>query len=156
MATIRELIAAGFDVDAQLVVFRDNDDDHAFTVDAEARRTDDMSNSPLIALYLSDGFIMVADDTCPECEGTGIDHATGCSYYVEHGTDYDTGCVDTHTCDVRPVEDGGDLVFEGGYGAPGIGQSWKCTKCGKGWSRVGESFYDPADGAHILSPKDVV
>ena len=49
----------------------------------------------------------------------------------------------------------GTLVFVATYGAPGIGQAWTCTTCGKEWSRVYGTFWPADQGVHILSPEDV-
>lgn len=49
----------------------------------------------------------------------------------------------------------GTLIYEGEYGAPGFGQAWTCTTCGREWARLGEIFWPAEAGAHILSPRDV-
>ncbi|WP_406106298.1 hypothetical protein [Micromonospora globbae] len=58
----------------------------------------------------------------------------------------------------RPEHDceaAGTLAFVAAYGAPGVGQAWTCTTCGKQWSRAGGTFW-PADlGVHILRLGDV-
>ena len=50
----------------------------------------------------------------------------------------------------------GTLAFEGVYGAPGVGQAWACTECGRGWARLGNQFYPAEENAHILSPEDCI
>lgn len=50
----------------------------------------------------------------------------------------------------------GTLTFVAVYGAPGVGQSWTCTECGRDWARLGGRFYPAEDGAHILSPADCI
>lgn len=50
---------------------------------------------------------------------------------------------------------GAELHYQGDYGAPGVGQSWKCDN-GHYWSKLGKTFYDPSDGAHILDESDVI
>ncbi|MEU8076000.1 hypothetical protein AB0B31_11160 [Catellatospora citrea] len=47
------------------------------------------------------------------------------------------------------------LVLEGVFAAPGFGQSWKCSSCGRGWTRIGADFYPVEDGVHILTIDDV-
>lgn len=47
------------------------------------------------------------------------------------------------------------LVFEGTYGAPGIGQAWRCTYCDKSWSNIGGTFIAEDQGAHLLTIEDV-
>lgn len=47
------------------------------------------------------------------------------------------------------------MVFEGTYGAPGIGQAWRCTYCGKPWSNIGGTFIAEEEGAHLLTIEDV-
>jgi hypothetical protein len=47
------------------------------------------------------------------------------------------------------------LEYVAQYGAPGIGQAWHCTVCGRAWSRIGGIFSPAESGAHILSPQDV-
>jgi hypothetical protein len=51
--------------------------------------------------------------------------------------------------------DGGDLAFQAGYGAPGVGSAWECQQCGREWSKVGGIFRDPSDHAHILDRAEV-
>ncbi|MGC4808745.1 hypothetical protein [Micromonospora sp. DT233] len=41
------------------------------------------------------------------------------------------------------------------YGAPGIGQAWTCTTCGRDWSRVGGEFWPAELDAHVLRLEDV-
>lgn len=48
------------------------------------------------------------------------------------------------------------LVYVAAYGAPGIGEAWRCTVCDEEWAKVGGTFHDPSEGAHILSPEDVI
>jgi hypothetical protein len=50
----------------------------------------------------------------------------------------------------------GTLTFVAVYGAPGVGQAWKCTECGRAWARLGEQFHPAEDGAHILTPADCI
>jgi hypothetical protein len=50
----------------------------------------------------------------------------------------------------------GTLTFAAVYGAPGVGQAWKCTECGRDWARLGERFYPAEEGAHILRPADCI
>lgn len=60
-----------------------------------------------------------------------------------------TAGPDGHQCDAAET-----LKYVGTYGAPGVGQAWDCTACGRNWARLGDQFY-PADlGAHILAPED--
>ncbi len=62
---------------------------------------------------------------------------------------------DNHHRDDHDCQAAGTLAFVAHYGAPGIGQSWTCTACGRAWSRV-EGMFTPAEwGMHILSPADV-
>ncbi|GAA5200713.1 hypothetical protein GCM10023322_79160 [Rugosimonospora acidiphila] len=49
----------------------------------------------------------------------------------------------------------GTLTYRGDYGAPGFGQAWRCTACGKAWSRLGNVFQPEECGAHILTIHDV-
>lgn len=60
-----------------------------------------------------------------------------------------------HNCDARRVEDGGDLEYYATYGAPGVGQEWRCTKCGRAWSFIYGVFFEPKANVHILSLADV-
>jgi hypothetical protein len=62
----------------------------------------------------------------------------------------DNDWQDDHDCQAA-----GTLAFVGHYGAPGVGQSWTCTACGRAWSRVGGMFTPAEWGVHILSPADV-
>ncbi|SCL20430.1 hypothetical protein GA0074692_0865 [Micromonospora pallida] len=58
----------------------------------------------------------------------------------------------------RPEHDceaAGTLEFVATYGAPGVGQAWSCTACGRDWSRVGGTFWPAEQGVHILSLGDV-
>lgn len=48
----------------------------------------------------------------------------------------------------------GTLEFVAAYGAPGVGQAWQCTGCGRGWARLGDHFHPAAEQVHILSPED--
>lgn len=57
--------------------------------------------------------------------------------------------METHLCDNTT------MVYVATYGAPGIGQEWKCAACGRVWAKVGDTFYDPNEGEHILRPEDV-
>jgi hypothetical protein len=50
----------------------------------------------------------------------------------------------------------GTLVYVAAYGAPGVGQAWSCTDCGRGWARVGGLFYPAEENVHILSPEDCI
>ncbi|ROO63010.1 hypothetical protein EDC02_5020 [Micromonospora sp. Llam0] len=50
----------------------------------------------------------------------------------------------------------GTLTFVAEYGAPGVGQEWTCTECGRAWARLGERLHPAEDGAHILSPRDYI
>lgn len=45
-------------------------------------------------------------------------------------------------------EHGAVLTYEGEYGAPGIGSSWKCP-AGCKWARIGDALYRPEWGAHL-------
>ncbi|MFI7493073.1 hypothetical protein ACIBXA_32345 [Micromonospora echinaurantiaca] len=55
-----------------------------------------------------------------------------------------------HDCEAA-----GTLAFVAHYGAPGTGQAWTCTRCGKAWSRVDGVFWPADQGVHILSIDDV-
>lgn len=66
------------------------------------------------------------------------------------------GDATRHTCALTPTDEGGDLDFVAHYGAPGVGEQWRCVQCRRSWALVGDVFYDPADGAHILSLDDVI
>jgi hypothetical protein len=68
------------------------------------------------------------------------------------GTNSTTGStmVGRHDCQADAT-----LVYVADYGAPGVGQAWACTACGRGWSRIGDSFYPAETGAHLLRPEDV-
>jgi hypothetical protein len=61
-----------------------------------------------------------------------------------------------HSCALAPTDEGGDLAYVAHYGAPGIGQEWRCVRCRRSSARVAGVFHDPADGAHILRPEDVI
>jgi hypothetical protein len=50
----------------------------------------------------------------------------------------------------------GTLAYVAAYGAPGFGQAWACTECGRDWARLGNQFYPAEEHAHILSPEDCV
>lgn len=47
------------------------------------------------------------------------------------------------------------MIFEGTYGAPGIGQAWRCGYCNKPWSNIGGTFIAEEEGAHLLTIEDV-
>jgi hypothetical protein len=47
------------------------------------------------------------------------------------------------------------LDYVAHYGAPGIGQAWRCRVCGREWAKLGQMFLDPASGVHELRPEDV-
>jgi len=73
------------------------------------------------------------------------------------GNARDGGHHDPHPGD-QPEHDcqaAGTLDYVADYGAPGIGQAWTCTACGRPWSRVGGIFWPAESGVHILSPEDV-
>ncbi|WP_416901327.1 hypothetical protein [Micromonospora echinospora] len=55
-----------------------------------------------------------------------------------------------HDCEAA-----GTLQFVAVYGAPGVGQAWTCTTCGRDWSRVGGTFWPADQGVHILNIEDV-
>jgi hypothetical protein len=57
---------------------------------------------------------------------------------------------------VHDCQAAGTLVFVAVYGAPGVGQAWECTQCGRHWARVGNQFYPAEEHVHILSPEDCV
>lgn len=63
---------------------------------------------------------------------------------------------DTPTCDHTVRTPGSTLEFVAHYAAPGIGASYTCTACGAPFAVVGGAVHDPADGAHVLSPEDVI
>ncbi|GLI00663.1 hypothetical protein [Phytohabitans aurantiacus] len=63
----------------------------------------------------------------------------------------DTGTPVEHDCQAA-----GTLACVGVYGAPGVGQAWKCAECGRDWARVGARFYPAEDCQHILSPADCI
>lgn len=50
----------------------------------------------------------------------------------------------------------GTLTFVAVCGAPGVGQAWRCTECGRAWARLGGQFYPAEDGAQILTSADCV
>ena len=31
------------------------------------------------------------------------------------------------------------------------GEYWRCDPCGRGWIKVGETFYDPTEGTHRVA-----
>jgi hypothetical protein len=59
--------------------------------------------------------------------------------------------VVAHDCEAA-----GTLKYAGTYGAPGVGQAWDCTACGRGWARVGGHFHPAEQGVHILTPADCI
>jgi hypothetical protein len=67
-----------------------------------------------------------------------------------------SGAGTTHSLVEHDCQTAATLVFRGHYGAPGVGQAWDCTECGRGWSRLGDRFYPAEDGAHILTLKDCI
>jgi hypothetical protein len=82
-------------------------------------------------------------------EGTapGRTHEAG---FADSAEDRRPGEQPEHDCQAA-----GTLAYEAHYGAPGIGQAWHCTMCGRAWSRIGGIFSPAESGAHILSPQDV-
>jgi hypothetical protein len=54
------------------------------------------------------------------------------------------------------IEDDGTLKYVASYGAPGIGSAYKCIECQQEFAVVGRTVYDPAEGAHIMSPEDCI
>lgn len=50
--------------------------------------------------------------------------------------------ADDHVCTEET------MTFRGQYAAPGIGSSYGCS-CGKGWAKIGDTFYEEEIGAHI-------
>jgi hypothetical protein len=69
---------------------------------------------------------------------------------MEANSNIDSTVVGGHDCEADAT-----LVYVADYGAPGVGQAWACTACGRGWSRNGDSFYPAETGAHLLTPEDV-
>lgn len=69
-----------------------------------------------------------------------------------------TDIDDTHRGDrtEHDCQKAGTLAFIAHYGAPGVGQAWACTTCGKEWSRVGGTFWPAEQEMHILNPRDVL
>lgn len=45
------------------------------------------------------------------------------------------------------------MMFRGQYAAPGIGNAYICS-CGKGWAKIGDTFYEEEIGAHIGDIED--
>lgn len=62
----------------------------------------------------------------------------------------------TDTSAMHDCEAAGTLTFVAAYGAPGIGQAWACTDCGRHWARLSGRFHPADDGVHILSPADCI
>lgn len=60
--------------------------------------------------------------------------------------------MDVKGCNHTRDSDGGTLKFIAHYGAPGIGQSWKCTLCDESFSIVGDSISPASEGRHIPEP----
>lgn len=60
------------------------------------------------------------------------------------------------TCNHVPHVEGSTLVYQGHYGAPGIGWAAVCSQCGADFSVVGDTAYDPATHTHELRPEDVI
>lgn len=56
-----------------------------------------------------------------------------------------------HDCEAA-----GTLNYAGTYGAPGAGQAWDCTACGRSWARVGGQFHPAEQGVHILTPAECI
>lgn len=48
-----------------------------------------------------------------------------------------------------------DMHYRGSYSAPGKGDSYECER-GHHWAKVGPSFYDPAEQAHIMEPWEAI
>lgn len=57
----------------------------------------------------------------------------------------------------------GSVEYTATMGAPGVGQAWTCSECGKAWVRIGTVFID-VDGMlrhpdqeppWVLTPEDV-
>lgn len=46
---------------------------------------------------------------------------------------------------------GGELKYEGDFGAPFHGQSWKCARCGKAYWKCGDGFTAMSD----VNPEDM-
>lgn len=44
---------------------------------------------------------------------------------------------------------GGTVEYVADYGAPGVGQHWRCSSCHADVTRLGGSFFDAAAGAQI-------
>lgn len=65
------------------------------------------------------------------------------------------GIIFPYSQDMTCPHDGERLTFRAHYAAPGCGSSYGCAQ-GHAWARVGGSMHDPASGAHILSPSDVI
>ena len=96
----------------------------------------------------------IADQlTCVDCAAVV---AFGPDATTPVGPDGQPGCGATGNAHriAHDCESAGTLTYAGDYGAPGVGQAWDCTVCGRGWARLGGRFY-PADwGVHILTPQD--
>jgi hypothetical protein len=96
------------------------------------------------------------DDRYASAGDTGDADRDEAHHGKENDCRYGDDCPDDHACrDDHDCQAAGTLAFVAYYGAPGIGQSWTCTACGRAWSRV-EGMFTPAEwGMHILSPADV-
>ncbi len=61
---------------------------------------------------------------------------------------------------LRTVADHGCLAldnqmeFVATYGAPGVGQKWRCVACGRPWAKVDGMLFPEEDMAHLLLPED--
>jgi hypothetical protein len=63
VTTIRELIQAGFDIDKQIFVRRDDEDDTAYDTIPMKATADSPGDPDFILLDLDDSFVMIADET---------------------------------------------------------------------------------------------
>jgi hypothetical protein len=61
MATLRDLIALGFDPDTEVLIQLDTDDDHAWLTDMEVRHADEPGDRTVLVLSSRDAFVTLAD-----------------------------------------------------------------------------------------------
>lgn len=97
MTTIRDLIAAGFDPDTEILVRRNDEDDIAFGSFHEVRHTDAISSATVLVLTPTDEYTLIADEDDDELEWQ---HA------LTHGVTYGGEVTAFTDANVMPVDEG--------------------------------------------------
>lgn len=88
MTTIRDLVAAGFDPDTEILMYRSDEDDVAYGTVFEVRHTDALNAATVLVISATDEYAVIADEDDDEAEWQAKNVESDAAYMARMRVDH--------------------------------------------------------------------